>query len=136
MVDRRALARRTAKHARLPRVEMRVKVDDRNRAVRTVDRAQQREHDRVVPAERDHARVVLPVERNWREWRARDRVVRQRRERCTVQQRPVASLDLLDRNRVVVRSHGYVPAVYDTQPRQERVHGQRHVVPAVERQPP
>ena len=61
MVDRRTLTRRAAEHARLPRVEVRVKVDDRDRAVRTVDRAQEWQHDRMVPAERNNARVVLPV---------------------------------------------------------------------------
>jgi len=61
VVDRSTRARRASEHARLPCVEVRIKVDDRDRAVRAVDRAQQREHDRMVPAERDHARVVLPV---------------------------------------------------------------------------
>ena len=78
MVDRRALARCAAEHLRLPRVEVRVKVNDRDRAVRAVDRAQEREYDRVVPAECNNARVVLPVGRKRREWQARERVVRQR----------------------------------------------------------
>lgn len=134
MVDRRLLARRAPEHARLPRVEVRVKVDDGDRAVRAVDRAEERQHDRVVPSERDHARVVLSVLGEGHERCARQRVVRQRRERRAVQQRLVSVLDLLDRVRVVVRRHGYVPAIDDLQPGQERVDLQRHVVPAVQRQ--
>ena len=136
MVDRRALTWRAAEHARLPRVEVRVKVDDRDGAVRAVDRAQERQNDRMVPAERDHARVVLPVTRNRHERLARECVIRERRVRRAVQQRTMALLDLLNRKRVVVRRHRYIPAVYDPQPGQEWVHGERHVVPAVERQPP
>ena len=134
VVDRRLLARRAPEHARLPRVEVRVKVDDGDRAVRAVDRAEERQHDGVVPSERDHARVVLSVLGEGHERCARQRVVRQRRERRAVQQLSVSRLDLLDRVRVVVWRHGYVPAIDDLQPGQKRVDLQRHVVPAVQRQ--
>ena len=135
VVDRGALARCAPEHAGLPRVEVRVKVNDGDRTVRAVDRAKQRQHDRVVPPERDHPRVMLPVLRDRHERRARQRVVRQRRERRPVQQLPVSVLDLLDRERVVVRRHGDVPAIDDLQPGQKRIDLQRHVVPAVQRQP-
>ena len=134
MVDRRALARRSPENARLPRVQVRVEMDDRDRAIRAVNRAQERQHDRVVPSERDHPRVVLPVLRDRHERPARERIVRQGRERRAVQQGPVAVLDLLDRVGVVVRRHRYVAAVDEPEPGQERVHLQRHVIPTVQRQ--
>ena len=131
MVDRRARARCAPEHARLPRVEVRVKVDDRDRAICAVDRPQERQHDGVVTSERDHARVVLPVLRDRHERRARQRVVRQRRERRAVQQLSVSVLDLLDRERVVVRRHGDISAIDDLQPGKKGINLQRYVVPAV-----
>ena len=109
-------------------------MDDRNRAVRAVYRPQERQHDRVVSAERDHARVVLSVLRQRHERLARQRVVRQRRVRRAVQQLPVPLLDLLDRERVVVGRHRDVAAVDDLQPGKEGVHLQRDVVPPIQRQ--
>ena len=47
-------------------------MDDRDRAVRAMNGTQQRQHDRVVPSERDHPRVVLPILRDRHEWRARE----------------------------------------------------------------
>ena len=134
MVNRRALARCAPEHARLPRVQVRVKVDDRDRPIRAVNRAQERQHDRVIPTERNHPRVVLPVLRDRHERRARERVVRQRGERRAVQQLAVSVLDLLDRIRVVVRRHRYIAAIDDPEPGQERIHLQRHVVATVQRQ--
>ena len=134
MVDCRLLTRRAPEHARLPRVEVRVKVDDGDRTVRAVDRAEERQYDSVVPSERDHAWVVLSVLCEGHERCTRQRVVRQRRERGAVQQLPVSRLNLLDRVRVVVRRHGYIAAIDDLQPGQKRVDLQRHVVPSVQRQ--
>jgi hypothetical protein len=134
MVDRRARARRSPEHARLPRVQVRVEMDDRDRAIRAVNGAQERQHDRVVPSERDHPRVVLPVLRERHERRTRERIVRQGGERRAMQQVPVTELDLLDGIRVVVRRHGYVAAIDDLEPGQERVYLQRHVVSTVQRQ--
>jgi hypothetical protein len=134
MVDRRALARRSPEHARLPRVQVRVEMDDRDRAIRAVNGAQERQHDGVVPSERDHPRVVLPVLRNRHERRARERIVRQSGERRAMQQVPVTVLDLLDGIRVVVRRHRYVAAIDEPEPGQERVHLQRHVISTVQRQ--
>jgi len=88
----------------------------------------------VVPSERDHARVMLPVLRDRYKRRPRQRIVRQGRERRAVQQIPMSRLDLLDRERVVVRRDGYIAAVNDLEPGQERVHPQWDVVPAVQRQ--
>jgi len=51
-----------------------------------------------------------------------------------MQQLPVPVLDLLDRKSVVVWRHGYVAAVDELESGEERVDGQRDVVPAVQRQ--
>lgn len=134
MVDCRALARRSPEHARLPRVQVRVEMDDRDRAIRAVNGAQERQHDGVVPPERDHPRMVLPILRDRHERHARERIVRQGGERRAMQQVPVTVLDLLDRIRVVVRRHRYVATIDEPEPRQERVHLQRHVISAVQRQ--
>jgi hypothetical protein len=107
---------------------------DRDRAIRAVNRAQKRQHDRVVPSERDHPWVMLPILRDRHERRARERVVRQGGEWRAVQQLPVSILDLLDRKRVVVRRHGYIAAVDNLEPGQKRIHRQRHVISTVQRQ--
>lgn len=135
MIDRRALAWRSPEHAWLPRVQVRVEMDDRDRAIRAVNGAQERQHDRVVSSERDHPRVVLPILRDRYERRARERIIRQGGERRAMQQVPVTGFDLLDGIRVVVRCHGYVAAIDDLEPGQERIHLQRHVVSTVQRQP-
>ena len=76
MVDGCALARRTSERARLPCVEMRIKVDNRDWTVGAMDRAQQWQHDRMVSAKRNYARVVLPILRDRHERLARQRVIR------------------------------------------------------------
>ena len=134
MVNRGPLAWRSPEHARLPRVQVRVEMDDRDRAIRTVNGAQERQHDRVVPSERDHPRMVLPILRDRHERRARERIVRQRGERRAMQQVPVTDLDLLDGIRVVVRRYGYVTTIDDLEPGQEWVYLQRHVISTVQRQ--
>lgn len=134
MVDRRTLTRCAPEHARLPSVKVRVEMDDRDRAIRAVNGAQKRQHDRVVPSERDHPGVMLPILRDRLERRARERIVRQGGERRAVQQLAMSILDLLDRIRVVVRRHRYVAAIDDLEPGQERIHLQRNVVSTVQRQ--
>ena len=85
MVNRRTVARRSPERARLPRVQVRVEMYDRDRAIRAVNGAQKRQHDRVVPSERDHPRVVLPILRDRHERHARERIVRQGGERRAMQ---------------------------------------------------
>ena len=88
----------------------------------------------MVPSERDHPRVVLPILRDRHERHARERIVRQGGEWRAMQQVPVTVLDLLDGIRVVVRRHGYVATIDDPEPGHERVHLQRHVISTVQRQ--
>ena len=61
VVDGGLLAGRAAKYLRLPRVEVRVKVDDGDGAVGSVDAAQEREGDGVVAPEGDDSREGLAV---------------------------------------------------------------------------
>jgi len=134
MVDRRTIARRSPEHTWFPRVQVRVEMNDRDRAIRAVNGAQERQHDGVVPSERDHTRVVLPILRDRHERSVRERIVRQSGERRAMQQVPMTILDLLYGIRIVVRRHGYVATIDDPEPGQERVHFQRHVISTVQRQ--
>ncbi len=134
MVDRSALARCASKHARLPRVQVRIEMNNRDRAIRAVNGAQERQHDRVVPSERDYPRVMLPILRDRHERHARERIVWQGGERRAVQELPVSVLDLLDGIGVVVRRHRYIATIDDLEPGQERIHLQRYVISTVQRQ--
>ena len=56
MVDGRDVALGSSKDGRLPSVEMRVKVDDRDRTVDGVDRSKNGENDSMITSERDDTR--------------------------------------------------------------------------------
>lgn len=132
MVDSGLVRGRATEHLGLPRVEMGVKVNDGDRAVRAVNRAQDGEDDRMIAAERDNAGMVLSVGRDGHEGLARQRVVAERRERLAVEELLVSVLDLLNGELVIVRRNRDVATVDDLQATQERVDLQRHVVSTVE----
>lgn len=132
MVDSGLVGRGATEHLGLPRVEVRVKVNDGDRAVRAVDGAQNREDDRMIAAERDNARVVFSVGRDGHEGLARQRVVAEGRERLAVEELLMSVLNLLNGELVIVRCNWDVATVDNLQSGQEWVHLQRHVVSTVE----
>ena len=97
VVDAGLLGGCTPEDLRLPGVQVRVEVDDRDRTVGTIHAAEQRQCDGVVAAQRDHTREGLALLRRARSrgiggWLAHEDAV-------------VAFLDLVDGVGVVVAIH-------------------------------
>ena len=135
MIDRGLLGGSTTEHFRLPGIKVAVEVDNRDRAVSTVDRPEERKNDRVVASQSDNARVVLAICRDRLERLSGGRVVPEGREGRTMEKLLVTVFDLLDRELVVVRGDGNVTAIDNLESSQERVDSERNVVAAVQSQP-
>ena len=65
--------------------------------------------------------MMFTIRGHRNEWFTCDGVVAQRREGRTMKELLVAVFNLLDGELVVIRSHRYVPAINDLEPRKERV---------------
>lgn len=124
VVDGRLFGRGAAEDFGLPRVEVRVEVNDADRAVRGFDTTQQRQGDGMIPAQRDETRQGPPLLRGPRLVGVCSRLAQK--------QLLVPVLDLLQRIRIVIRRHGYVAAVEHRGPGVERVRVEGHVVTATE----
>ena len=96
-------------------------MDNGDLTVGTVNRPQEGKDNRVVPAESDDARMVLAISRQGNERLSGESVVSERGEGGAVEELLVTILNLLDGELVVIRSHRYVPAINDLEPRKERV---------------
>ena len=131
MVDRGLLAWRTSEDGRLPSIEVRVEVDDGDGTVGGINRAQKREDDSVVSTESDNPRMLLSILRDAYELLAREGILPELCCWLTVQERPVAVLNLFNRELVVVRRDGNVSTI-DNSEICERVDSERDVVAAVE----
>lgn len=94
VVDSRGLGRGTTENLRLPRIQVRIKVDHGNRSINLVDASQQRKCDGVVATQSDNARRSLALDAGARLIGVRGRLPGQQ---CVV-----APFNLLDSISVIV----------------------------------
>lgn len=127
VVDSGRLTVLTTKHLRLPRIQMRVEVDNSNRSVRRLHTSQDGENDGMVTTQRDNPGQRLPILR-------RPLLIRVRRG-LAHKQLIMPALDLPDGKVVVIGSNGDIAAVEDFRPGVERVRVEGDVVSAAEADP-
>lgn len=84
VIDSSLIRRCTAENLRLPSIEMRIKVYNRDFTVGSVNRAQDRENNSMIAAKSDNTWMMLSVLRDCFQSFAGDRIVSKRREGGTV----------------------------------------------------
>lgn len=132
VIDSRLRRRGPAEDRRLPRVEMRIEVNDGYGTVRRVYRAQKGQYNGMVPSERDDPRMMLAIDGDGQQGPSGDRVVAQCGEGGSMKELLVTVLNLFNSILVVVWSDGDVATVDNLQPGQKRVYLKGDIIAAVQ----